>query len=158
MSEVIFKMVSSVWDYGVDHDHQDHYDYYDDYSSNHSDMSSSTSSWFDSSSSSSPFLDFQRLLAGKSKGGEEEPLDYSVLSVGVMTLGLILVVEIGRHYIDHKVHGKPFSQAVLDNVYSECKYDLCLSLLSTVCFVDPFIVSSHPILTCSLVFSLHLHS
>ena len=112
VSEVIFKMVSSVWDYGVDHDHQDHYDYYDDYSSNHSDTS------FE------PFLDFQRMLAGKAKGEDTEPLDYSVLSVGVMTLGLILVVEIGRHHIDHKAHGRPFFQAVLDNVYSECKYIL----------------------------------
>jgi hypothetical protein len=53
---------------------------------------------------------------------EEEPLDYSVLSVGVLTLGLILLVEIVRHHVDHSAHGRPFFQSVLENVYSECTY------------------------------------
>ena len=51
-----------------------------------------------------------------------EPIDYSVLSVGVLTLGLVLFVEIVRHHIDHKAEGKPFFKTVLDGVYSECKW------------------------------------
>ena len=46
-------------------------------------------------------------------------IDYSVLSVGVMTLGLIMVVELGRHKLDHAAHHKPFLKAVLEGVYEE---------------------------------------
>lgn len=52
---------------------------------------------------------------------EAEPLDYSVLSVGVMTLGLILFVEVIRHQFDHAAKGRPFFKTVLEGVYSECK-------------------------------------
>jgi hypothetical protein len=52
---------------------------------------------------------------------EEEPLDYSVLSVGVMTLGLLLFVEIGRHQLDHWAIGRPLFLAILAEVNSECK-------------------------------------
>ena len=57
---------------------------------------------------------------------EEEPLDYSVLSVGVMTLGLLLLVEMIRHQLDHRAEGRPFFKTVLEMVYSECKltYDI----------------------------------
>jgi hypothetical protein len=48
------------------------------------------------------------------------PLDYSVLSVGILTLGLILFVEAARHWFDHRAHGKPFFNAVLQTLYSEC--------------------------------------
>ena len=53
--------------------------------------------------------------------GGDEPVrvDYSVLSVGVMTLGLILVVEVLRHRLDHAAVGRPFFKAVLEGVYSE---------------------------------------
>jgi hypothetical protein len=54
-------------------------------------------------------------------GKEEEPLDYSVLSVGVMTLGLLLFVEIGRHQLDHWAVGRPLFIAILAEVNSECK-------------------------------------
>jgi hypothetical protein len=54
---------------------------------------------------------------------DEDPLvEYGALSVGVMTLGLILLVEVFRHKIDHEAHGRPFFQAVLSGVYSERKY------------------------------------
>jgi len=46
-------------------------------------------------------------------------IDYSVLSVAVMTLGLILVVELARHKLDHVAHHKPFLKAVLEGVYEE---------------------------------------
>lgn len=55
---------------------------------------------------------------GKNKG--PVPLDYSVLSIGILTLGLILFVEVTRHWIDHQAHGKPFFNAVLVMLYSEC--------------------------------------
>lgn len=48
------------------------------------------------------------------------PLDYTVLSVGVLTLGLILFVEGCRHLLDHAAHGQPFFKAVLEMCYSEC--------------------------------------
>jgi hypothetical protein len=60
---------------------------------------------------------------GCSTAIEEDPLvEYGALSVGVMTLGLILLVEVIRHKIDHEAHGRPFFQAVLSGVYSERKY------------------------------------
>ena len=46
-------------------------------------------------------------------------IDYSVLSVGVMTLGLIMFVELGRHKLDHAARHKSFLKAVLEKVYEE---------------------------------------
>jgi hypothetical protein len=48
-------------------------------------------------------------------------IDYSILAVVVLTLGLILIVELVRHHIDHLAHGRPFFIAVLESVYAECK-------------------------------------
>ncbi len=48
-------------------------------------------------------------------------IDYSVLSVAVMTLGLIMMVEVFRHRMDHAAIGRPFFTAVLEGVYAECK-------------------------------------
>jgi hypothetical protein len=48
-------------------------------------------------------------------------IDYSVLSVAVMTLGLIMMVEVFRHRLDHAAMGRPFFTAVLEGVYAECK-------------------------------------
>lgn len=53
------------------------------------------------------------------KSKEPVYLDYSVLSIGILTLGLVLFVEITRHWIDHHAHGKPFFNAVLLMLYSE---------------------------------------
>ena len=50
------------------------------------------------------------------------PLDYTVLSVGVITLGLILVVELIRHRLDVAAMGRIFFKSVLEGVYRECKY------------------------------------
>lgn len=58
-----------------------------------------------------------RLLAKK----EEVKLDYTIMAVMVFTLGLILVVELTRHFIDHKAETHPFVQSVLTSVYSERK-------------------------------------
>lgn len=50
-----------------------------------------------------------------------EPVNYTVVSVGIMTLGLIVVVELIRHQLDHVAIKRPFYKAVLQGVYSECK-------------------------------------
>lgn len=49
-------------------------------------------------------------------------IDYNVLSVAAMTLALILLVEVMRHRLDHASHRRPFFQAVLENIYAECKF------------------------------------
>lgn len=65
-----------------------------------------------------PFLGaVSRALAG----AEAAPLDYTVLSVAVITLGLILVVELIRHRLDVAATGRPFFKTVLEGVYRECK-------------------------------------
>ena len=56
-----------------------------------------------------------RFLAGASQK------DYTVLSVAVLTLGLILVVELIRHQVDHAATGRFFFKTVLDGVYRERK-------------------------------------
>ena len=55
-------------------------------------------------------------------GKEKEPLDYTVLSVAVLTLGLILLVEVVRHGLDHEAKHRPFFKAVLETTYSECTW------------------------------------
>jgi hypothetical protein len=80
-----------------------------------------------------------RLLAddyanGKSKSYDDDVrIDYSVLSVGVMTLGLIMVVELFRHRLDSSANGRPFFKAVLEGVYTECKG--FLSFLFVCCWL-----------------------
>jgi len=59
-----------------------------------------------------------RYLAGGDDDGGGR-MDYSVLSVGVFTLGLIMVVEVIRHRLDHMAIGKPYITAVLENIYAE---------------------------------------
>ena len=56
-------------------------------------------------------------------------MDYSVLSVAVMTLGLIMVVEVFIHRLDHAAAGRPYFTAVLENIYNERKH------LSAACCV-----------------------
>ena len=65
-------------------------------------------------------FEFRRFLADeKKKEKESGRIDYSVLSVTVMTLGLILVVEVLRHRLDHAALGRPYFTAVLENIYAE---------------------------------------
>jgi len=53
--------------------------------------------------------------------GEDINVEYGALSVAVLTIGLILVVEVIRHRIDHAANGRVFAQAVLAAMYSERK-------------------------------------
>ena len=64
-----------------------------------------------------------RFLAGSASYEQEKnPLDYTVFSVGIMTLVMILVVELIRHQLDHATeHSGRFFKNVLESVYSECK-------------------------------------
>lgn len=63
------------------------------------------------------------LRAAAAEGGDSYSyqLDYTVLSVTVLTLGLILIVELIRHRLDISATGRPFFKSVLDRVYQECK-------------------------------------
>ena len=61
------------------------------------------------------------LAYGKEEKTSGYRMDYSVLSVAVMTLGLIMVVEVFIHRLDHAAHGRPYFTAVLENIYNERK-------------------------------------
>jgi len=68
---------------------------------------------------------------------EESPssgvVDYSILSVAVLTLGLLLAVEFLLHQLDHLAHHRRFFQSVVTTFYKECKFTgtnlLCFSYL-----------------------------
>ncbi|KAL3802312.1 hypothetical protein HJC23_007137, partial [Cyclotella cryptica] len=49
----------------------------------------------------------------------EAPLDYSVFSVVIVTLCIVLVVEVLRHQLDVAASGNPFFQTVLELMYRE---------------------------------------
>ena len=59
----------------------------------------------------------ERWLAAEKDEGR---LDYSVLSVAVMTLALLLFVEVLRHKLDSEAAFRPFFKVVLEATYSEC--------------------------------------
>jgi hypothetical protein len=65
-------------------------------------------------------FDHDRFLSASTDDGPSR-IDYSVLSVTVMTLGLVMMVEVFRHRMDHAAMGRPFFTAVLEGVYAECK-------------------------------------
>ena len=82
-----------------------------------------------------PYYDEPYLYDGKEDKAVR--IDYSVLSVGVMTLGLILIVEVARHKLDHHVEHSAFYKAVLEGVYSEREFPVVLgSVNSQVCFLS----------------------
>jgi hypothetical protein len=59
-----------------------------------------------------------RLLAAE----ETPPLDYTVFSVVIATLVIVLVVEVLRHQLDVAASGNPFFQTVLELMYRECEF------------------------------------
>jgi len=80
----------------------------------------------------SPVMAMYRFLQDESKKKVVyDTIDYTVLSVAVATLGLILVVEILRHKIDHLAQGRPFFLTVLHSVNSECTS--CLRFAEFAC-------------------------
>lgn len=65
-------------------------------------------------------FDLMRALGGGGGGDDEGPaIDYTVLSVAVTTLGLLLIVELLRHKIDQAATGREFFKTVLEGVYRE---------------------------------------
>ena len=68
----------------------------------------------------------ERFLAGY----EEAPLDYSVFSVIIVTLCIVLVVEVLRHMLDVAASGNPFFQTVLELMYRECELDEYICIFS----------------------------
>eukprot|EP00980_Cylindrotheca_fusiformis_P005219 scaffold1118_cov135-Cylindrotheca_fusiformis.AAC.17 len=73
---------------------------------------------------------YQRFLEESTGYGKDNGIDYTVLSVAVQTLLLILFVEIVKHKLDHIAEGRPFFGTVLHSVYSE---------LSTLGIVELFV-------------------
>lgn len=64
--------------------------------------------------------------------GEAPTVDYAVISVVVITLGLVLAIEVLRHQLDVAASGNPFFQTVLELMYRERELYL-LVLLIAVC-------------------------
>ena len=52
-------------------------------------------------------------------------MDFSVLSVAVFTLMIIMFVEFCRHFLDHCAKGKPFFKHMMETLYQECKCVSC---------------------------------
>ena len=75
-------------------DHQDYYDHDD----------------------SSPHSSIHRLLA---PAGGTPTVDYGVISVVIITLGIVLAVEVLRHQLDVAANGHPFFHTVLELMYRE---------------------------------------
>jgi hypothetical protein len=75
--------------------------------------------WLDESLTDLPLQVWRRAAAGGDEYSDQ--LDYTVLSVAVITLGLILIVELIRHRLDVAATGRPFFKSVLEGVYKECK-------------------------------------
>lgn len=50
---------------------------------------------------------------------DEDTIDYTVVSIGVQTLVLILFVESVKHKLEHAAKGRPFFGEVLHGVYGE---------------------------------------
>ena len=107
-----------------------------------------------------------RSLSAQAMGAtyEAEGLDYTIVSVAVATLGLLLVVELTRHQLDRAAIGRPFYKAVLEGVYSECEYQNATPISATFenvilifFFLYPLhILSSHSIHSISRSLTLHL--
>jgi hypothetical protein len=65
---------------------------------------------------SQPYLAMHRQLAG-----EIPVIDFTVLSMAVVTMSLLMIVAILRHQIDHLARGKEFFENVLEAAYHERK-------------------------------------
>ncbi len=80
-------------------------------------------SLFETSPSSTllPSPGLHRIL-GPAAGGESPVVDYTVVGVIVITLGLILVIEVLRHKLDEATSGHSFSKVVVELMYRECKF------------------------------------
>lgn len=71
--------------------------------------------------------DHHRLLAASGP----ESLDFTVFSVAVMTLVLVLAIELLRHAVVKKATRHRFAKRVLDVLFEECK---CMFGFFLICF------------------------
>ena len=83
-------------------------------------------------------MDTNRLLAAE----ETASLDYTVFSVVIATLVIVLVVEVLRHQLDVAASGNPFFQTVLELMYRECEFWIVVVVL----FLEVVSVSNLPLL------------
>ena len=60
---------------------------------------------------------------------EKRSLDYSVISVVIFTLGMILAVEVLRHKLDAAASGNPYFHTVLELMYRERELNAAVSLM-----------------------------
>lgn len=67
--------------------------------------------------------DVLSVFRAEKKSSAYDTIDYTVLSVVVATLGLILFVELIRHKFDELARGRPFFMELIACVNSECKLD-----------------------------------
>lgn len=78
----------------------------------------------------SPLMHVLRSAAVEAAGGSvavANTFNYSILSVGVFTLGLLLFVQWTRLYLDHLAQERPLFKAVLERVNHECTCCFCLT-------------------------------
>jgi hypothetical protein len=61
-------------------------------------------------------------------------VDYSILSIAILTLGLLLVVELILHKLDELAKERKFFRHVLHTFYRECKYLIILTSLLALNF------------------------
>lgn len=54
--------------------------------------------------------------------GGDPIIDFTALSMAVVTMSLLMIVAILRHKIDHLARGKEFFENVLEAAYHECKF------------------------------------
>lgn len=54
--------------------------------------------------------------------GEELIVDYTILSMAIVAMSLLMIVEIVRHKIDQIAKGKELFENVLEAAYHERKY------------------------------------
>ena len=59
----------------------------------------------------------------------EMEIDYSVLSVAVMTLALIMIVQLIRHKLENLAQSRTLFRHMLDHVYTECRFNSELNLV-----------------------------
>ena len=75
---------------------------------------------------------YQRGLAG---GGESFSVSYTIFSVAVLTLGLLMITEVILHTLDHYAKERKFFRQVLNTFYRECKFNFPATLKDLLNFL-----------------------
>jgi len=68
---------------------------------------------------------------------EKGVVDYSILSIAVVSLGLLLIVEFMLHQLDHLAHRRKFFKIVTRTFYRECKLRNCTCLKDEEAYFSP---------------------